>query len=133
MCEKNHDFLAVQHVVFHTKHEVMLGRKRERKHFGLAAKTASHSFIHSAVLPTHTGPCRRLVLLSNGPVQLVCVCSRPACCVCNLHQHHGTISATQPESGTAEAAFTLSLLDLFVEFHSAKTTAQLFYLVEKFR
>lgn len=74
MREKKHDFLAVQHVVFYTKHEVMLGKKREEAlRFGCENSSFSLTFIHNAVLPTHTGPCRRLVLLSNGPVRLVCV------------------------------------------------------------
>ena len=128
-----HDFVAVQHVVFYTEHGVMRGKKK-RKHFGLAANDSSFSltFRHDAVLQTHTGPCHRHIWPSNGPVR--CTCSRPACCVCIYMEHHGTISATHSQNqGQQKQHSPCPYLICLLLFHSAKMTAELFYLVEKFR
>lgn len=107
--------------------ESCVRRKKKRKHLGLAVNNLT--FIHDAVLPTHTSPCHRRILPSNGLVR--CTSSRPACCV----YLHGALwyhlSDTQPESGTAEAAFTSSLFDLFVAFHSAKNDSLAILLSRK--
>lgn len=107
------NMIFLQSNMSYAEHGVVLEEKK-RKHLGLAVNDSSLglTFTHDAVLPTHTSPCRGHISPSDGAAR--CACSRPARCV---YLHGGSWyhrSDTQPESGTAEAAFTSSLFDLLL-------------------
>lgn len=111
--------------------ESSLRRRKEALQLGCQHSLFSLTFIHDAVVPTHTSLCHRLLSLSDAP-EVYSMCSRPAVCVylhgASLYQQHTVRVRNSRSSIHLVPPWFVCCFPLLPT--TKKTTAWLFYLVE---